>query len=134
MLPPELTPQIERALAALAPTVIYGFGSFFGGLVRPDSDIDLAYLSDRDSTPLENYEAAQELAAAISRDVHLIPLRHADAVIRARIIGTGIVIRGDDSPARARFEMYALGDYARLNEERAEILRRVDEEGTVLGG
>lgn len=80
------------------------------------------------------YRAAEELSVALGRDVHLIALGTADAVIRAQVIGSGTVLACTDEGTRARLEIYALSDYARLNEERREILARVEREGTVFGG
>lgn len=38
-----------------------------------------------------------------------------------------------DGPARREFEMYAYSDYARLNEERREILKYIAKRGFVYG-
>ena len=117
----------------LDPVLIYGFGSFFSGQPRPDSDVDIAYLSRRDVPSLENFRLSQELGTLFSRDVDLIPLKTADAVFRARVLETGRLLYCADERERAEFEMYALSDYARLNEERREILQRVKEDRTIYG-
>jgi hypothetical protein len=50
-----------------------------------------------------------------------------------QVIAGGTLLFEGDGEARGRFEDRALGDYARLNEERRAILERIAREGTVYG-
>jgi predicted nucleotidyltransferase len=112
---------------------LYRFGSQAKGTVRPDSDIDLAVLA-RDPIPaMHRFELAQELAIQLYRDVDLVDLRTASTVMRMQVLSTGTCLDAPDEPARREFEMYAYSDYARLNEERREILKRIAERGLVYG-
>jgi hypothetical protein len=62
-----------------------------------------------------------------------VDLRTASTVMRMQVISTGICLDAPDDQTRREFEMYAYSDYARLNEERREILKRISESGLVYG-
>jgi hypothetical protein len=65
-----------------------------------------------------------ELSERLMRDVDLIDLSRATTVLRKEVVAHGRLLFETDSNRRAEFEMYALSDYARLNEERAPVLCR----------
>ena len=112
---------------------LYRFGSQAKGTARPDSDIDLAILA-RDPIPnIRRFEIAQELAAQLHLDVDLVDLRTASTVMRMQVLSTGTCLDAPDEPAHREFEMYAYSDYARLNEERREIVKGITERGVVYG-
>jgi len=119
-------PELFGPVMSLDPLAIYHFGSSAGDAarVRADSDIDLAFLAVRPCDPYRVFEAAQEIARMAGREVDLVDLARADAVIRAQVVGVGR--RVFTAPRCARqadeFELLALADYARLNEERSEVL------------
>jgi len=50
-----------------------------------------------------------------------------------QVISTGECLAAPDEAARGEFEMYTYSAYARLNEERPEILKRVSASGLVYG-
>ena len=112
---------------------LYRFGSQAKGTVRPNSDVDLAVLARGPIPNLRRFELAQELAVQLHRDVDLVDLRTASTVMRMQVISTGECLNAPDEPARREFEMYAYSDYARLNEERREILKRISVSGLVYG-
>jgi len=114
-------------------TALYRFGSAERGTPRPDSDIDLAILLDKPLPELRRFELAQELAIQLHRDVDLVDLRSASTVMRMQILSTGTCLASEDDGARREFEMYAYSDYARLNEERREILDSIKKRGQVYG-
>ena len=112
---------------------LYRFGSHVKGNTRQDSDIDLAVLA-LTRTPVERlFHLAQELAIQVGRNVDLLDLRSTTTVMRAQIISTGRCLKSHDDQARAEFEMYAYSDYARLNEERRELLKDIKERGLIYG-
>lgn len=112
---------------------IYQFGSHVRGNARPGSDIDLAVLA-RDPISAERlFQITQDLAIQLNRDVDLLDLRATSTVMRAQVISTGQCLESKDEPARAEFEMYAYSDYARLNEERRDILKDIKERGLIYG-
>ena len=112
---------------------IYQFGSQVRGTARPASDLDLAVLA-RDPIPNEQrFYLAQELAIQLHRDVDLLDLRAASTVMKMQVLTTGQCLETRDQRAKAEFEMYAYADYARLNEERKELLKGITERGFVYG-
>lgn len=125
---------IEFAQQAIPNLIaLYRFGSQAKGMARPESDVDLAVLA-RDPIPaLRRFELAQELAAQLHRDVDLVDLRSASTVMRMQVISTGECLDAQDDASRREFEMYTYSDYARLNEERRDILKRISGSGLVYG-
>lgn len=106
---------------------LYHFGSLARGQGRPDSDVDLAFLGPAPLDPYRVFMAAQDLAILLDRDVDLCDLRAASTVLRVEVIGNGIRIYTGDRDEVDTFEMYALSDYARLNEERAVVLKAFED-------
>ena len=126
-----LIEYIRQSVPSL--TALYRFGSQAKGTARRDSDMDLAVLA-RDPIPnLRRFELAQELAVQLHRDVDLVDLRTASTVMRMQVLSTGACLDSQDEQARREFEMYAYSDYARLNEERREIVKGITERGLVYG-
>ena len=113
----------------VSPTLVILFGSAAQGRLRPDSDIDLAFLSDRQLNEYDVFMIAQELAELLGQDVDLVYLRNASTVLTAQIIGKGKVILEKDEAQRMAFAMNAFKNYAKLNEERQCILDRFKERG-----
>lgn len=127
----ELIEYVRRAIPDLI--ALYRFGSQTTGEARPESDVDLAVLA-RDPIPtLRRFELAQDLAIQLHRDVDLVDLRTASTVMRMQVLSTGTCARSFDESARREFEMYAYSDYARLNEERREILKGIAKRGFIYG-
>ncbi len=127
--------ELIKFLGHAVPDLIalYRFGSQAKGSARPDSDVDLAVLARHPILALRRFELAQELAAQLHRDVDLVDLRTASTVMRMQVISTGECLAAPDEAARREFEMYAYSGYARLNEERREILKRISATGLVYG-
>jgi len=112
---------------------IYRFGSEVRGDATRGSDIDLAILAKQTLPGERLFEFAQELAARLGRHVDLLDLKRASTVMRAQVIATGRILDSREHSARAEFEMYAYSDYARLNEERRELLNDIKTRGLVYG-
>lgn len=112
---------------------IYQFGSQVHGTARPASDLDVAVLA-RDPIPAEQrFHIAQDLTVQLHRDLDLLDLRTASTVMRMQVLATGQCLETRDDQAKAEFEMYAYADYARLNEERRELVKGIKERGLVYG-
>ena len=126
-----LIEHIRKSVPSLI--ALYRFGSQAKGTARPDSDIDLAVLAGDPIPNIRRFEIAQELAAQLHRDVDLVDLRTASTVMRMQVLSTGTCLDAPDEPARREFEMYAYADYARLNEERRELVKGITERGLVYG-
>ena len=128
----EIVTRIRRRLPDVV--AIYRFGSSGTPHERPDSDVDLAVLSARPLDPVARWELAQALAGLLHRDVDLVDLLRASTVLRAQVVAYGARLYCADERVCATFEDYAFSSYARLNEERHEILADIRARGSVYGG
>lgn len=113
------------------PYLLVIFGSCAKGLIRNDSDIDIAYLSDRSYGSYEKFMAAQKLAGILNREIDLLDLNVASTVMKAQIVSSGKVVYCTDEIRRMNFYMRAFKEYALLNEERSVILRDIERRGSV---
>jgi len=129
--------EIEMAknhlINRVSPYVIYLFGSITKNGFRSDSDIDIAFLSDVIISDYDLFLTAQEIADICGRDIDLIDLTKASAVLKAQIVGSGNVVFCNDKLRRMYYEMCALKEYAFLNEERAKIMEKINESGQIYG-
>ena len=115
------------------PIAIYLFGSMASDAVHDSSDIDLAVLPPEPLPNLKRWDIQQNLAITLRRDVDLVDLLSVSTVMRLQVVATGELLHEGDATQRAEFEMVTLSMYARLNEERREILDQVKREGRVYG-
>lgn len=113
--------------------VAYVFGSHASGEATSASDVDVAVLMPHPLDPERRWHLQEALASRLHRDVDLVDLRRASTVLRAQIVTTGRVLHESDPAERALFEATALSAYARLNEERRDILADIKARGTVHG-
>ncbi|HGG61176.1 MAG TPA: nucleotidyltransferase domain-containing protein, partial [Gammaproteobacteria bacterium] len=110
---------------------IYLFGSHARGQSHPDSDLDLAILAKTKLPATLLWETAQRLASHAGVDVDLVNLGEASTVMQMQIITADQRLYCKDERACGDFEDLVFSSYARLNEERAEILRDIAERGRV---
>ncbi|MEY7998784.1 nucleotidyltransferase domain-containing protein [Clostridium sp. Mt-5] len=122
---------ISFLIENIKPYLIYLFGSSVNGIFRGDSDIDIAFISDIETSDYEIFMLSQKLADILKRDVDLIDLKKASTVFKVQVIAKGEHIYCSDNKRRAYFEMYAFKDYAILNEEREIILKNIKKRGHV---
>ena len=115
------------------PIALYRFGSSVEGPLRPDSDLDYAVLAAAPLDPVERFELQEHLAGLLRRSVDLVDLRRASTVMRMQVISRGVVVAVSDAVEKERFELLVYASYARLNEERREILAQIAREGHVYG-
>lgn len=129
---PDLEPAIEYLRQRIATLrAVYLFGSQSRAEGSAESDVDIAFLAEVSPSVLERHEMASDLSELLSRDVDLVDLASASTVVRAQVIGRGTRVAGTVTPALEAFESRVLSDYARLNEERAAILRDIQQRGAV---
>lgn len=122
---------VEALKDEIHPYLLVIFGSCAKGLLRDDSDIDIAYLSDRSYSSYEKFMVAQKLAGILDREIDLLDFNIASTVMKAQIVSSGKVIYCTDEMRRMNFYMRAFKEYALLNEERAVILREIERRGSV---
>ena len=127
----QLIQQVRESIPGLI--ALYRFGSQAKGTARPGSDVDLAVLAHTPVPGMHLFQLAQHLAQQLHREVDLIDLRSASAVMRMQVLSAGDCLASDEELSRREFEMYAYSDYARLNEERQEIVKGITKRGLVYG-
>lgn len=115
----------------VSPYLIIIFGSAAKKRLRKDSDIDIAFLSDKYFDDYEIFMVSQELADVLNRDVDLIDLNKATTVFKAQIIGNGRVIYSKDDRRVNEYKIRVLKEYCLLNEERQVVLQKIKERGYV---
>lgn len=122
-------------VASLLPDVVavYLFGSCADGTARRGSDVDLAVLAPEPLPAEEIAFARDSLAETLGRDVDLLDLRRLSTVMRSQIVSTARLLLDRDPTSRAFFETFVYSSYARLNEERREILKQVKRDGRIHG-
>jgi uncharacterized protein len=128
----QLIEYIRNAVPSLI--ALYRFGSQAKGTAGPDSDLDLAVLASDLIDNLRRFEVAQELATQLHCDVDLIDLRAASTVMRMQVISTGDCLFSANDRLQGEFEDLVYSTYARLNEERREILNDVRARGSIYAG
>lgn len=99
-------------------------GSRVHGQARPDSDLDLSVLSfNRGTLTLETEKKLYvDLDAFLPYELHLSHLSHDSLPFTARVLQLGELIHLKDKYHFETFQMYAFSYYAKLNEDREEIL------------
>jgi uncharacterized protein len=108
------------------------FGSYAKGNIHKNSDIDIAFFhEDSILTSYDIFIVAQELADILNMEVDLVNLRTASTVFKSQIYTTGMIIYSKDDTLLQKQQMTALSMYAKLNEEREEILKNINESGCI---
>ncbi len=128
--------DIARFLRDALPQLIavYRFGSTASAQEHAESDLDIAVLAGDPIDAVARFELQERLAAAVGRDVDLVDLRRVSTVMAMQVISTGVPLAVFDPAAQEAFEDLTYSAYARLNEERREILVQIRREGRVYGG
>jgi len=110
---------------------VYLFGSFSTNNATPQSDLDLAVLASKPISPIQSFEIAQEIVQHVRREVDLIDLRNANTVMQFQIVYKGIRFVTQSFAVCEAFEDFVFKSYARLNEERMDILNDISRRGKV---
>lgn len=124
---------VDKIIKQLDPAFILLFGSFAKGTTHADSDIDLAYFSDKQLSSYERFILASELAEFVSREVDLVDIKNIDTVFTMQIFEQGIPIYIQDENEFIRQKIRAYRMYATLCEQRAPIIDAIKERGSVFG-
>jgi len=110
---------------------VYLFGSRATDSGTEASDVDLAVLAPQSMPGVQRFDLAETLAARLNRDVDLIDLREASTVLRSQVVAQGRRLYTAPDFDVDAFEDFVFADYARLNEERAEILADIRRRGSI---
>ncbi|MEY9972653.1 putative nucleotidyltransferase [Lysinibacillus sp. RC46] len=124
---------VEKLASAVNPAFVIVFGSYARGSAREDSDLDIAYYANKPLSGYERFLLAGEIAHACNIDVDLVDMKTVDTVFAAQIFSSGMVIDCQDENAFVKERMRALSMYVTLNEQRAGILKAIEERGSVYG-
>lgn len=128
------TDVLLAALQARFPGLLalYLYGSAARGEDGPHSDVDLAVLLPGKADPVALWEAGNELALRLARDVDLVDLRAASTVMQYQIITTGERLWTRDAQA-LQYESFILSAKTALDEARAGLLADITSTGRVYG-
>lgn len=123
---------IQEIVKKLQPAFVLLYGSFAKGTNHRQSDIDLAYFSDRELSTYERFILAGKLSSLAEREVDLIDVKKTDPVFTVQIYseGTPIYIADENTFISQRIRAYRL--YATLNEQRAPVIKAIKESGRVF--
>src|SRR5690625_2839103 len=124
---------IDKIVQELNPDFIILFGSFAKGTHDAESDIDLAYFSDKHLSPYERFILASELAGLANHEVDLVDIKQIDTVFAMQIFSQGIPIYIQNENEFIRQKIRAYSMYATLNEQRAPIMDAIKNRGSVFG-
>lgn len=129
--------QIERITNLLKEKIeceaIILFGSYARETQTKESDIDIAFKTNKRVDAQEKFELVQELEEMLKIDVDLINLDDITDVFRYEILINGKTLYCRDD---FQFDMYKLDmyrEYLDLNESRRNIIERVKNGGTIYG-
>ena len=127
--------KLVRAVREAVPDcrAIYRFGSWGTPAQKFDSDIDLAVLSFTTLEPVYCWTLAQSLASLAGCNVDLVDMLRASTVLRMQVLATGDRLYCADDYGVELFEDAVFSGYARLNEERREVLADIRLRGSVHG-
>lgn len=115
----------------LKPYCLLLIGSAAKGELRPDSDIDIVFMSETFYSPYQLFMIAQKLAGKLKQDIDLIDFHQASTVFQAQIVATREEIFCTDKLQKDKDFMVAYKKYAKLNEERQVILDAIKESGEI---
>ena len=128
----EIVAFLRGALPGLI--AVYRYGSTARSQERAGSDLDIAILATAPIDAVARFELQERLAARVGCDVDLLDLRRSTTVMAMQVISTGIVLAVFEPAPHEAFEDHTYSAYARLNEERREILQQIRREGRIYGG
>ncbi|MDX8335889.1 MULTISPECIES: type VII toxin-antitoxin system MntA family adenylyltransferase antitoxin [Cetobacterium] len=106
---------------------IYIFGSYATGKINKESDIDIAFLSDKKIDKYSIFIKSQEISSKVNREVDLIDLEESTTIFQNQVVRNGIVILDKSPIEREKFEILVLKKYMELNELRKELLDNYSE-------
>jgi predicted nucleotidyltransferase len=114
---------------------IYLFGSHADGTARPDSDYDVAYLTERPEKmeSLTRFNLAVELGGQLGSSVDLVDLQNASIDFRFVIVSTAKRIYCGDVTFCDTFDMITFSMYQRFEEERRPIIEDIKKRGRIYG-
>ncbi|MBU0653313.1 MAG: nucleotidyltransferase domain-containing protein [Proteobacteria bacterium] len=124
----DLTPIIDILKGYPEITLAFLFGSFAGGTVTAESDVDIAILC----RPLPSFDRREEIRAALcagmKREVDLVVLNEASPILRMQVLKKGIILI-ENARIYEDFFVRATGEYDDVKRVRRGIEERILREG-----
>lgn len=108
------------------------FGSGATGNMTEDSDLDIAYLSDRILSSYDRFLLAGQLARIAGLEVDLVDIKQIDTIFTMQIFIEGQVIDCQNQNELTRQQIRAYSMYAAFAEERAPIVQAIKDKGSVF--
>jgi len=110
---------ILEKLAVFNPQLVMVFGSYAKKTQTPQSDLDIAFWSDKELSSYEIWLLAQQIAMELNIDIDLVNLKDANDVLKFQVATTGIILLNNNMDS---FLDKCYTDYFQLNDDRKEIL------------
>lgn len=114
---------IIETLKPVEPKIIILFGSVAENTANTESDIDIAFFTDKDIDNIERFNLQESIASRLDKDVDLVDMSKSDDVLNFQIAAKGKVIFSRDKNFTEKFLDLAFMKYFQLNEDRREILK-----------
>jgi predicted nucleotidyltransferase len=120
----DLLERTRKAVLAELPScrAIYVYGSRAQGLVRNNSDLDIAVLLPPGDRLPDRLALASRLASRLGMEIDLVDLRRASDVLRREVLASGIRIHQANLGEVLAFEAHALTRYGHYLREVADLL------------
>ena len=104
--------HIDKFIKEFDISLIYIFGSFAKGTNRPNSDIDIAVLLDREIDVYTKLDILGELVDIFKReDIDLVILNNVNEVLKFQIIKYGKIIYMESLYTKVMFESRTMSEY-----------------------
>src|SRR5699024_7344069 len=98
---------------------------FAKGTNYTDSDIDLAYFSEKELPAYERFILSNKLSQLAGREVDLVDIKEIDTVLAIKIFSEGMPIDIADENIFITQRIRAYRLYATLNEQRAPVIEAI---------
>lgn len=126
--------EVVKLIRTKWPTVgaVYLYGSQAVDQATQDSDVDIAVLSSTRIQNVVRYQLAQEIADFLNKEVDLVDLRACETVFQFQVVSTGKRLWIRDAFEAGSFEDRVYKMYAKLGDERGQILQDIKNRGSIL--
>ena len=111
------------------------FGSYARGTQNQESDIDIAFLTEKEISKKDIFLLKQDLEDICSKDVDLINLKDDNIGdgFKYEILINGVNIYVKNEVEFDLYKIRVIRDYLELNESRQPIIDRIKEGGDIYG-